>query len=42
MFNLIVSGDGTAWENEPFSIGRSRFGEYSGNDSNAISLRIGL
>ena len=39
MFNLIVSGNGNSWEKEPFTMDRSRFGEYSGNDAAGISLK---
>lgn len=39
MFNLIVAGGGEGWENEPYTIDRSRFGEYSGEEAGAISLK---
>ncbi len=39
MFNLIVSGNGNAWEKPPYSMDRSRFGEYSGEDAQGISLK---
>ena len=39
MFNLIVSGNGESWENPPYTMDRSRFGEYSGEAAEGISLK---
>ncbi len=39
MFNLLISGDDTAWESGPrMRISADRFGEYSGDEFDAISL----
>ena len=39
MFNLIVSGNGEAWEKPPLTMDRSRFGEYSDTEWSGISLK---
>ncbi|WP_425399956.1 hypothetical protein [Aeoliella sp.] len=39
MFNLIVSGNGEAWEKPPLTMDRGRFGEYSDIESLGISLK---
>lgn len=39
MFNLIVSGNHEAWEQEPYSIDRSRFREYSCEEAARFSLK---
>jgi squalene-hopene cyclase-like protein len=38
MFNLLVHGNGEAWEEPPFSMGVVRFKEYSGSEADAISI----
>ena len=38
MYNLLVSGDPTAWESPTCRIDASRFGEYSGDQAKSFSL----
>src|SRR4051812_1133404 len=38
MFNLLVSGNGEAWEEPPLFMGLSRFKEYSGSEADAITV----
>lgn len=38
MFNLLVHGNGAAWEKPPLSLGVERFKEYSGSEADPISI----
>jgi hypothetical protein len=40
MFNVLVAGDGTAWESDQrMGMPVERFLEYSGDESEAISIK---